>query len=300
MFGKKKFKEKLGGLGWTILVCLLVYSLIMFTLLVFGIFSSVNTRSVYNHKIFCPAGKEWVWAFDNYIKVFNNFIIDNELLYDGTIGYANFFSMALNSIAVAGGGALVSTISFFLVSYVTAKFPYYFSKIIYTFVIVTMVIPIIGSTPSNIVILQSLGLYQTLLGEYIMKFNFLGMYFLVFYAIFQGISNDYSEAAQLDGASEFAIMVRIMLPLVMPTFSTILLIRFIESWNDYNYVLLYLRSYPTLSYGVYKMSMEKVDGMDHATMRIASSLLVALPILTLFIIFRNKIMGNVTMGGVKE
>ena len=163
-----------------------------------------------------------------------------------------------------------------------------------------MVIPIIGSTPSNIVILQSLGLYQTLLGEYIMKFNFLGMYFLVFYAIFQGISNDYSEAAQLDGASEFAIMIRIMLPLVMPTFSTILLIRFIESWNDYNYVLLYLRSYPTLSYGVYRMSMEKVDGMDHATMRIASSLLVALPILTLFIIFRNKIMGNVTMGGVKE
>ena len=300
MFGKKKFKEKLGGLGWTILVCLLVYSLIMFTLLVFGIFSSVNTRSVYNHKIFFPDGKEWVWAFDNYIKAFNNFIIDNELLYDGTIGYANFFSMALNSIAVAGGGALVSTISFFLVSYVTAKFPYYFSKIIYTFVIVTMVIPIIGSTPSNIVILQSLGLYQTLLGEYIMKFNFLGMYFLVFYAIFQGISNDYSEAAQLDGASEFAIMVRIMLPLVMPTFSTILLIRFIESWNDYNYVLLYLRSYPTLSYGVYRMSMEKVDGMDHATMRIASSLLVALPILTLFIIFRNKIMGNVTMGGVKE
>ena len=48
------------------------------------------------------------------------------------------------------------------------------------------------------------------------------------------------------------------------------------------------------------MSMEKVDGMDHATMRIDSSLLVALPILTLFIIFRNKIMGNVTMGGVKE
>lgn len=297
---KNKLKDKLGVLGWTILICLLLYTLIMFTLLVFGIFSSVNTRSVYNHKIYFPDGNEWVWAFDNYAKVFESFVIDNEILYDGTIGYANFYSMAINSIVVAGGGALVSAISYFLVSYVTAKFPYFFSKIVYTFVIVTMVIPIIGSTPSNIVILQSLGLYQTLWGEYIMKFNFLGMYFLVFYAIFQGISNDYAEAAQLDGASEFAIMTKIMLPLVMPTFSTIFLIRFIESWNDYNYVLLYLKSYPTLSYGVYRMSQEKVDGMDHATMRIASSLLVALPILTLFIIFRNKIMGNVTMGGVKE
>ena len=300
MLNKNKTKEKMGVLGWVILVCLILYASMMAALLIFGLFSSVNTRSVYNHKIYFPDGNEWVWAFSNYANVFANFIIDNELLYDGTIGYANFYSMAINSIAVAGGGALVSVISYFMVAYVTAKFPYFFSKIIYTFVIVTMVIPIIGSTPSNIVILQSLGLYQTLWGEYIMKFNFLGMYFLVFYAIFQGISNDYAEAAQLDGASEFAIMTRIMLPLVMPTFSTIFLIRFIESWNDYNYVLLYLKSYPTLSYGVYRMSMEKVDGMDHATMRIASSLLVAIPILTLFIIFRNKIMGNVTMGGVKE
>ena len=133
-----------------------------------------------------------------------------------------------------------------------------------------------------------------------MKFNFMGMYYLVFCAVIQGLSGEYSEAAELDGASEFAIMVKIIFPLVMPTFFTIFLIRFIESWNDYNYIILYLKSYPTLSYGVYKMSIEKVKGMDHATMRIASSMLVAIPILTLFIIFRKKIMGNVTMGGVKE
>lgn len=300
MFGKKKLKDKMGVLGWALLICLLAYALVMCSFLVFGVFTSINTKEVYDHKIYFPDGKEWVWAFDNYVKVFGNFVIDDDLLYDGTIGYANFMSMTLNSIAVAGGGALVSTISFFLVAYVTAKFPYFFSKVIHTFVIVTMVIPIVGATPSYIVILQSMGLYQTLLGEYVMKFNFLGMYFLVFYAIFQGISKDYAEAAQLDGASEFTIMVRIMLPLVMPTFSTIFLIRFIESWNDYNYIILYLKSYPTLSYGVYRMVNENVGGMDHPTLKIASSLLVALPILTLFIIFRNKIMGNVTMGGVKE
>lgn len=74
----------------------------------------------------------------------------------------------------------------------------------------------------------------------------------------------------------------------------------VKSWNDYNYIILYLKSYPTLSYGVYKMSLEKVNGIDHATMRIASSFLVAVPIFVLFVLFKDKIMGNLTMGGVKE
>ena len=297
---KKEKKDKLGVFDWVLFAVLVTYSLILLALLLFGLFSSVNTRTVYNHKIFFPDGKEWVWAFDNYVKVFSSFVIDNELLQDGTFGYANFYSMTVNSFAYAIGGAFVSVAAYFLAAYATSKFPNVFSKIVYNFVIVSMVIPIIGATPANVVILKSLGLFESMLSVYVMKFNFLGMYFLVFHAIFSSLSKDYAEAASLDGASEWTIMLKIMLPLVMPTVSTIFLIRFIECWNEYGFVLIYLRSFPTLSYGVYKMSLENVNGMDHATMRIASAFLVGIPVITLFILFRNKIMGNVTMGGVKE
>ena len=98
-------------------------------------------------------------------------------------------------------------------------------------------------------------------------------------------------------------MLRIMLPLAWPTISTIFLIVFIENWNSYGYILIYLRSYPTLSYGVFKQLQTAGDyttRMYHPTMKIASAYLVALPVITLFIVFRNKLMKNVTMGGVKE
>ena len=84
----------------------------------------------------------------------------------------------------------------------------------------------------------------------------------------------------------------------MPTFATVFLIKFIEFWNDYSTPLLYLPTHPTLAYGVQDMSTN--GDINKVLERIASCMVLALPITILFIVFRNKIMGNVTMGGVKE
>lgn len=297
---KKRKKKRLGVLNCVILSVLIFYCVLLFSFYIFGLFSSVNTRSVYDHKIYFPDGNEWKWAFKNYADVLDSFVIDNQLLADGTMGYANFFSMTINSFVFAGLAALSRCVAICLVAYATSRFPYRFSKWVYTFVIVSMVIPIIGGTPSLIVIIKALGLYEKMSSVVLNAFSFHGFYFLVVYAVMQSLSKDFAEAAYLDGAGEWTVMTRIMIPLAMPTLSTIFLIVFIENWNSYGFILVFLKSYPTLSYGVFKMSLENVNGMDHATMRMASALLVAIPVFILYMLFRNKIMKNVTMGGVKE
>lgn len=297
---EKRKKAKMGIFNWIILSILIAYCVLLFSFYIFGLFSSVNTRTVYNHKIYFPDGNEWKWAFDNFVKVFKSFVIKNQLLSDGTMLYANFLSMTVNSFAFAGIAALSKCVATCLVAYACARFSYAFSKWVYTFVIVTMVIPIIGGTPSLIVIMKALGLYEKMASVALNAFSFHGFYFLVVYSVMQGLSKDYAEAAYLDGASEWTVMLRIMVPLAMPTLSTIFLIVFIENWNSYGFILVFLKSYPTLSYGVFKMSLENVNGMDHATMRMASALLVAIPVFILYMIFHNRIMNNVTMGGVKE
>lgn len=297
---KKRQKAKMGIFNWIILSILIAYCVLLFSYYIFGLFSSVNTRTVYNHKIYFPDGNEWKWAFDNFVKVFKSFVIKNQLLSDGTMLYANFLSMTVNSFAFAGIAALSKCVATCLVAYACARFSYAFSKWVYTFVIVTMVIPIIGGTPSLIVIMKALGLYEKMASVALNAFSFHGFYFLVVYSVMQGLSKDYAEAAYLDGASEWTVMLRIMVPLAMPTLSTIFLIVFIENWNSYGFILVFLKSYPTLSYGVFRMSLENVNGMDHATMRMASALLVAIPVFILYMIFHNRIMNNVTMGGVKE
>ena len=162
-----------------------------------------------------------------------------------------------------------------------------------------MMIPIVGSYPSEINMLQKLGLYNTLVGAWIQKANFLGMYYLVFYAAFKGLAKDYSEAAEMDGASEFTVMTRIMLPLVRNAYFTVFLVKFVEFWNDYQIPLLYLPSRPTLSYGLYYVSNYTANMISTVPMRMAGCIIILIPILVLFIAFNDKLMGNITLGGVK-
>ena len=170
-----------------------------------------------------------------------------------------------------------------------------------------MILPIIGAGPSMLAFLRSIYLYDTLLGVWLQKFNFLGLYFLTFSATFKAIPKDFSEAASIDGASEMRIFVSIIIPLVKNIFFTVMLIHFVEIWNDYQVSLLYIPSYPTLAMGVQQITSHNValgpNGeypFNEPPLRLMTSMFLIIPILVLFIIFRNKLMGNLSMGGVKE
>ena len=208
--------------------------------------------------------------------------------------------MILYTILYSVGGAFISTIVPCVVAYAVSKFNYKFNAIIKGIVIVTMILPIVGSAPAEIDLLRKLHLYDSIVGNWIQKFHFLGMYFLVFLSAFKTIPKEYYEAAEIDGANEFKIMTRIVFPLVKTVFTTIMLIKFVEYWNDYQTPLLYLPTHPTLAYGVYSLSVTNINGMNNVPMRMAGCVILLVPILIIFISFRKKIMGNISLGGIKE
>ena len=193
------------------------------------------------------------------------------------------------------------TIAPCLVSYACVKFDgYFYSKILNYIVIVTMILPIVGAYPSMIQVLNTLGLFDTILGIWLQKFNFLGIYFLTFSAAYKGIPKEFSEAAYIDGASEWQTLLSIILPLVRNMFFTVFLIHFVEMWNDYQVSLLYTPSYPTLARGVYEISRKTAGELATVPVRMMACMILVIPILVLFIAFHNRLMGNVSMGGVKE
>ena len=268
----------------------------MISLMVWGFFTSLKTRDdFYHHKIGLP--QEWAWS--NYGFVLENFAV-TVLNNVGQRIRVNILGQTINTLLYAVGGGLSTTIACCIVSYLVAKFDFRLSKIVYTTVLVTMVIPIIGSTPAYMLFMRQTNLYDTWVGEYISKFSFLGLYFLVFHGVFSGISPEYSEAATIDGANEYQIFFRIMIPLVVPTFYTVFLIQFINYWNDYTTALLFMPTHPTLAYGVYYLSVSNEQGLSSAPMRMVACVILAVPLTAVFVAFRNKVMGNVTMGGVKE
>ena len=132
------------------------------------------------------------------------------------------------------------------------------------------------------------------------KMSFTGTYFLVYFAMVKGVDKSFSEAAYIDGAGEFTVLFIIYFPLLINTYFTVVLLLFVGFWNDYNTPMLYIPSYPTLSYSV-KWLQTNADPARFANtnLKMCVALIVVIPILTLFIIFRDKLTGNLTVGGVK-
>lgn len=288
-------KEKTSLLNIILFILLAVYSVVLLYPMFWGCITSVKEQYDFLDNVLgMPTKVMW----ENFVTVFQSFEVPAKV---GEVQEMhNFWQMLGNTLLYVAGCAFTSTFIPCITAYAVAKFPQKkMSTIIYATVLLTMMIPIVGSYPSEINMLQNLGLYNTLLGTWIQRANFLGMYFLVFHASFKGLSKDYSEAAEIDGATEFTVMSRIMLPLVRNIFFTVFLVKFVEFWNDYQVPLLYLPARPTLSYGLYYVSNYTSNAISTVPMRMAGCIIILAPILALFIAFNDKLMGNITMGGVK-
>ncbi len=287
---------------WILFAVLVLYTISMLLLCFWGLSTSLKTSSDFRKNVlWLPSGGLGDWAWDNYPFVLSKFTVSVRRTINGVTKplEIGMLEQILYTLLYAGVGCIISGIVPCAIAYVVFKFDCVMSKILHTIVLVTLMIPIVGSQASELQMFRSLGLYDTIWGVWILKFNFLGMYFLVFLATFKSLAKEYSEAAYIDGASEWNVMIKIMFPLVKNIIFTVMLIKFIEFWNDYQVPLLYMPSHPTLLFGVWYLGNSSNNLMTEP-MRMTSSVIVMFPILILFIIFKNKLIGNLSMGGVKE
>lgn len=307
-------------LVWCIFVILIVYSISLFIPIIWGIITSLKSNVDFstpgNNVLGFPnldEGIKWnsreqFFRLENYKLILESFSFHvSYSYYFGNIlvwheADPTIITMTINTILYAGIGAFLRTFTPALMAYACAKYRFKFSDVIYTVVIVVMSIPVIGTDAAKIDLLCNLGLFDTFIGMWLQYIDFTGMYFLMFYAFFRGLSNSFSEAAEVDGASQMSIMLRIILPMASKIITTIMLIMFVSLWNNYQTPILYLPTSPTLAYGVFYLS-NNLGGnreLGHIPVRIASCIMLMVPILIMFLIFRDKLMGNVSMGGIKE
>lgn len=283
-------RRKTSSFFIVLFVFLIIYSLLLVGLLVWAMISSFKTpRDFQTNPVGLPE------------KIVNNFA-EAIKLYKIQVGgvkgrprYDMFPQMLYNSVLYSVGCALSNTVVTCLTAYCCARYKYRMSKIVYAVVLITMTIPIVGSLPSQIQVAQSLRTYNTVWGMWLQSASFLGLYFLVFYETFASLPNSFFEAARIDGAGDFSLIFRIALPLAKNVFLTIFLLNFITYWNDYQTPLLFLKSMPVLSYGLYLITQSNA----YVPMIMAAATVVLAPVVLIFIFANKKLMGNLTVGGVK-
>lgn len=285
---------------WVLWSVLILYTLTMLFPFVWALITSLKSYeeySVFENIIGLPKNLTFASIIENFKTAWTYGYAQAAV--DGSMIYYTIPQQFLNSLLYAGGCMITATLTPCLTAYVTARYNYKFSKVVYNIVIVAMILPVVGALPSEIALTKALGTFDTFWGLWLQKANFLGTYFLIFYAQFKMIPFEYTEAARIDGASEFFTMSKVILPLAKSTIGTIGLLCFVTFWNDYQVPMMFLPSKPVLALGMFQFSQRVGQVVASVPMKISYMIVVIIPILIMFLIGHKKLMGNISMGGLK-
>ncbi len=117
---------------------------------------------------------------------------------------------------------------------------------------------------------------------------------------FSQIPDELYYAAKIDGTGDFKYMMRVMLPMCRPTVVTITILKVIECWNSYVWPRLITddEDYFLVSNGIQAIR-ESGFGRENIPAMMAAVVVISLPLIILFLVFRNKIMEGVARGGTK-
>lgn len=296
-----KLKSLLKGKSPTyaiLFVVLVLYTITLFIPLLWTVLTAFKDYKFYSQSIRNEDASGLInlshLTFDNFVTAFRDFKVTTA---DGVD--FNIIGMFGNSLLYSIGCAICATVVPCVIAYLCARYKYKFGKVVYGIVLITMALPIVGSLPSEIRMLTSLGLFDTVTGMFIMKCNFLGIYFLLFYAQFKTISMEYTEAARVDGASELRIMLQIIVPMAISTLGTVLVLNFVQFWNDYQIPMIYWPSRPVAAYGMWEFNKSTTGFSAKIPNKLAGILIMALPIMIVYALCNKRLVANVSVGGIK-
>ena len=229
-----------------------------------------------------------VWHWENYENIFDDLKVHN----------VNFFGMLFNSIYFSVGGAAISTYVTAKLAYATTKYKFPGAGLFASIVFFKMFFALYGTSGSDYKLYYELGL----LNSYWFILTATGgmtVNYLYFRAMYKTLSAGTTEAAEIDGANEFQIWWRIVLPQSMGLIIAIFIGSWMATWGDYTTPLLYMRKIPQLAVGLYLFQTETIaSAMKHILY--AGCVIVSIPPIILYALCLKQLTTNVTIGAMKE
>ncbi len=225
-----------------------------------------------------------------------HFTLDNfrTVLHDPNLPLLLFYR---NSAIIAFSNVVQVLFTSSLFGYIFAKFRFKGSGLLFWFILATMMIPSQLTMIPGYLILAKLHLINNLLGLIIpAAIDPFGIF--LFRQFAHSIPNDLLDAARVDGAGEFQIYRRIVLPQFGPALATFGLLTFMFNWNAYLWPLIVLTEQKVRTLPIIlTWYSTRMGNKYHLTM--AAAVLVVMPVLILFMFVQRWIVEGITMTGLK-
>lgn len=230
---------------------------------------------------------EWVpktFTMENYNRLFSN----------PATPIASWF---FNSLMIATIITVLVLVIDSLAAYAYARMDFPGRKLLFGMMLATLFLPGVMFLVPNFLTVANLGLLNNWGGVIIPALaGVFGVFLLR--QFFESIPKELEEAAEIDGANKFQIFYKIALPLARPALATLGIITFLGSWNDFLWPLLILRDpkIQTLPPGL--STLQGAYTSEYGLM-MAGAVIVALPVLLIYIALQRYVVQSVASTGVK-
>ena len=204
-----------------------------------------------------------------------------------------------NSFVIALSATLLSLFFCSLGGYGFAKFRFPGKKAMFVLLLGTMIIPFTIIMGPLFVIMRDLKWIDTFWPLIIPGVaNAFGIFFMRQYI--STLTAELLDAARIDGAGEFTIYLRVVVPIIAPGLVSLGLIFFMNSWNNYLWPLVVLKSPDNFTLPLVIRSTIGPAGRTVWNVQMAASVISVIPLLIIFLVFQRRFVEGITAGAVKS
>ncbi|MCE5235122.1 MAG: carbohydrate ABC transporter permease [Clostridiaceae bacterium] len=248
----------------------------------------------------------YLWMLSNSFKTTKETLVDSSHLlpqeftldgYKKVLTDSPFFSWLKNSLIVTCVNTLVVLFTSSLVGYAFSRFEFRGKSLLFALLLFTMMVPAQVTMITTFILIDGIGLYDSLWALILPAFiNAFGIYLCKQFC--DEIPRELMESAKIDGAGNFMVYFRIVLPQIRPALGALAIFTFLEYWNDYLNPLIYLAStdHMTLPLALSYFSTQHSANLS-ATM--AAAALIMVPAAIVFILFQKQFIKGISMTGMK-
>ena len=247
------------------------------------VLTSVKSYGAYNAE-HVPAFFTLSPTLQNYVDAFTTVPLMGYLL--NTL----IFAVATTAIMV-----VVST----LAAYAFARLEFRGKNLLFTLFLSLMMIPSELVVITNFVTVTNLDLRNTFAGLILPSVTSV-FYIYLLKENFEQVPDELYRAAKVDGTSDLKYLWKVMIPICRPTIVTVTILKIIECWNSYVWPRLITDdpSYYLVSNGIQEIR-ENGFGRENIPAMMAAVVVISVPLIILFLVFRKKIMAGASRGGLK-
>jgi multiple sugar transport system permease protein len=283
-------------LAWVVMILILLVTLFPFYWMLRTALSS-NGALYANSTSLLPVDFSW----GGFERVFGLQSTEEAIAQGGSGASIDFWLYLRNSVVVATVVTACQVFFSAMAAYAFSRLRWRWRNAVFAVFLLSLMVPVIFTLLPNFVLVRELGLIDTLLG--IMLPGLFMTPFAIFFLrqFFMNVSTEVEEAALIDGASKVRVFFAIIIPMSVGPIATIAILTYIGSWNDYFWPLMV--SYTddsrvlTVALGNFNAQTPQT-GPDWAGL-MAATLVAALPMILLFVVFARRIVNSIGFSGIK-